>query len=290
MLSLRRIGTDSQSWDAIASFTLSRYAAVATNPNTRLDINLNGSDQSTTLAPVMTFFAPSTVGGLGRVGINNTNPQYNLDVTGAVRFYSSTSSASAPPDVTQGSQGLTLVCAKTGTSAYSMSLGVDNTGGYGYINAAGNSNYQNICLQTQSTTTGYVGIGTVSPDVKLHVVGTVKGTSFNATSDYRMKENVQPLSVNKTIDNLKPVEYDLSGGVHDMGFLAHEVQEEYPFLVQGEKDGDSMQSLNYNGFIALLVKEVQELKTNFRTLSLENEMLREKVKSLENKVEILGEK
>jgi len=32
------------------------------------------------------------------------------------------------------------------------------------------------------------------------------------------------------------VEYDLSGGTHDMGFLAHEVQDIFPFLVNGKKD------------------------------------------------------
>jgi hypothetical protein len=47
---------------------------------------------------------------------------------------------------------------------------------------------------------------------------------------------------------------------HDMGFIAHELQKHYPFLVNGEKDGEKMQSINYNGFIALLVKEIQNLK------------------------------
>ena len=70
----------------------------------------------------------------------------------------------------------------------------------------------------------------------------------------------------KTIDLLNPVEYDLSGGRHDMGFIAHEVQDIFPFLVSGKKDEKEMQSLNYNGFIALLVKEVQELKKENRGL------------------------
>jgi hypothetical protein len=46
----------------------------------------------------------------------------------------------------------------------------------------------------------------------------------------------------------------------DMGFLAHEVQEIYPFLVEGVKDGDTTQSMNYQGLIAVLVKEIQYLK------------------------------
>ena len=85
--------------------------------------------------------------------------------------------------------------------------------------------------------------------------------SFNANSDYRMKQNSQPLLPSRIVDQLYPVEYDLSGGTHDMGFIAHEVQEVLPFLVTGEKDGPHMQSLNYNGFIALLVKEMKELKS-----------------------------
>ena len=95
---------------------------------------------------------------------------------------------------------------------------------------------------------------------------TVTAPSFNAQSDYRIKINIQPLSNSKTIDHLKPIEYDLSGGKHDMGFLAHEVQKVLPFLVEGEKDGEAMQSINYNGFIALLVKEVQDLKKENREL------------------------
>ena len=129
-----------------------------------------------------------------------------------------------------------------------------------YMNGAvlTTSNVFNITNAATSTSTvtgaliisGGAGIG-----------GNVTAALFNATSDYRKKTNVVSLyDTSYNIDNLKPIEYDLSGGSHDMGFLAHEVQEEFPFLVSGEKDGESMQSLNYNGFIAILVKEIQDLK------------------------------
>ena len=45
-----------------------------------------------------------------------------------------------------------------------------------------------------------------------------------------------------------------------MGFLAHNVQAEYPFLVSGVKDGPNLQTLNYTGIIPLLVREVKDLK------------------------------
>jgi hypothetical protein len=47
---------------------------------------------------------------------------------------------------------------------------------------------------------------------------------------------------------------------NDIGFIAHKVQEIYPYLVNGEKDGENYQSLNYNGIIGILVHEIQELK------------------------------
>jgi hypothetical protein len=100
------------------------------------------------------------------------------------------------------------------------------------------------------------------------VAGNVQAQKFNATSDYRIKGNVQPLMPYRIVDILRPVEYELPGGNRDMGFIAHEVQDSFPFLVNGVKDGPDLQSINYNGFIALLVKEIQDLKK--RVAILEN--------------------
>jgi photosystem II stability/assembly factor-like uncharacterized protein len=93
------------------------------------------------------------------------------------------------------------------------------------------------------------------------VSGTVTAAAFVATSDYRVKDNVKEMDENYTIDNLRPVHYDNQlTRKHDIGFIAHEVQEIFPFLVNGLKDGPQNQSLNYIGLIGLLVKEIQELK------------------------------
>jgi hypothetical protein len=67
-----------------------------------------------------------------------------------------------------------------------------------------------------------------------------------------------------------------------MGFIAHEVQEIFPFLVNGEKDGKELQSINYTGFISLLVKEVQDLKKENKRLHYKNEQFENRLKVLEN--------
>jgi hypothetical protein len=117
---------------------------------------------------------------------------------------------------------------------------------------------------------GTVGIGTTTPNssYKLDVNGDVNATSYNASSDYRIKENVVPISdTSYNIDNLRPVTYtNTKMEKQDFGVIAHELQEQIPFLVTGEKDGEHHQSVNYNGLIGLLLNEVQQLKKRVQEL------------------------
>jgi hypothetical protein len=97
--------------------------------------------------------------------------------------------------------------------------------------------------------------------------GQVSASSFNATSDYRIKDNVEPLTASTSVDTLKPIKFfNTKSKKSDIGFLAHEVQETFPFLVNGEKDGAELQTLNYIGIIGILVKEVQELKRELKEI------------------------
>jgi hypothetical protein len=97
--------------------------------------------------------------------------------------------------------------------------------------------------------------------------GTVQAASFNTTSDYRIKENIKLLDTSYTVDNLNPVTYfNKKTEKQDIGLIAHEVQEQYPCLVNGEKDGEDNQSINYAGLIPILIKEIQDLKKEIQML------------------------
>ena len=105
-------------------------------------------------------------------------------------------------------------------------------------------------------------------DIKgnLNVEGTIYGSMQNL-SDYRIKEIIEPLNDNYTVDNLKPIKYlNKLTGKTEIGFIAHEVQEEFPYLVTGKKNGQQNQSLNYTGLIGILVHEIQQLKTEIINL------------------------
>jgi hypothetical protein len=116
---------------------------------------------------------------------------------------------------------------------------------------------------------------TIKGDYNIDISGTVTAGSFNATSDYRTKTNIEELDENITVSNLRPLVY-LKNGQKEIGLLAHELQEVYPFMVCGEKDGKEMQSVNYNCLIGVLINDVKRL-TN------ENQILKFRLDSLEEK-------
>ena len=114
----------------------------------------------------------------------------------------------------------------------------------------GSIHFRNSTLAGITSTTSYV-----------YANGQISAASFNATSDYRIKSDIQILDGSYNIDCLNPVTYIHKGlNKREVGFVAHEVQEHYPFLVDGEKDDEKLQTLNYLGLIGILTKEIQDLK------------------------------
>jgi len=111
----------------------------------------------------------------------------------------------------------------------------------------------------------------------IYAIGNSVGASWNNISDYRIKENPTLLNDNFIVDNLKPVSYiNKLTSKENYGFLAHEVQEIYPILVEGEKDGETHQNLNYIGLTPILVKEIQKLKISVSNLQNEVNELKSK--------------
>jgi hypothetical protein len=115
----------------------------------------------------------------------------------------------------------------------------------------------------------------------------VSGTStaYNVTSDYRLKENVTPMTTGlATIAALKPVTYDwISDKSEGEGFIAHELQAVIPAAVTGEKDavnGDGSikpQGVDYSKIVVHLVAALQELSAKVDAQAVEITALKAKV-------------
>jgi len=69
-------------------------------------------------------------------------------------------------------------------------------------------------------------------------------TSYNTSSDYRLKENIAPMTgALATVQALKPVTYTWkTDGSDGQGFIAHELQAVVPDCVIGEKDGTRIET------------------------------------------------
>jgi hypothetical protein len=120
--------------------------------------------------------------------------------------------------------------------------------------------FQWLVNSTEILKIGSTGIVMNNNNITLGT-GSLSASSYNTTSDYRIKENATILDESFSVDKLRPVTYtNINSGKKDIGLIAHELQEVYPFLVTGEKDGQEMQTVNYTGLIGVLIKEIQDLK------------------------------
>lgn len=101
-------------------------------------------------------------------------------------------------------------------------------------------------------------------------------TSYNTSSDYRLKENVTELeNALAKIESLRPKTYNFiaTPEITQDGFLAHELELVVPYAVIGEKDAvDSEgnilpQQVDYSKLTSLLVGAIQELSVRVQELS-----------------------
>ena len=94
----------------------------------------------------------------------------------------------------------------------------------------------------------------------LNTNGVMDG-DFNDTSDIALKKNINDLSDTlQGVKNLKPSTFkwidELKGDRTKIGFIAQDVEEQFPELVDGE---DGRKSINTIGLVSVLTKTVQEL-------------------------------
>jgi hypothetical protein len=113
----------------------------------------------------------------------------------------------------------------------------------------------------------------------------INASAFNVSSDYRLKENITPLTgAIEKIQNFKPVRFSYKStnkmsmpwGTDAIdGFLAHEFAEVVPAAVTGQKDAvdenDEIvaQTLDMTKAIPLMVAAIQELKSELDSVKAE---------------------
>jgi hypothetical protein len=218
----------------------------------------------------------------GNVGIGTASPGFKLDVSSTAR---ATNWALPDGGFLFWGNGSTAIQGNASTSVLQLLTGgserarIDSSGnllvgtttsaatagGLSLYNgsSAGRIDFSNISGATRNTCVFYYG---ATPTVSGSIQTASTSVSYNTSSDYRLKEQVQPMTgALATVAALKPVKYKWKvDGSDGQGFIAHELQAVVPDCVTGEKDevdaeGNPVyQGIDTSFLVATLTAAIQE--------------------------------
>ena len=162
-----------------------------------------------------------------------------------------------------------LLVGKTALSSATAGIQLEAVGAVTSTRSAGAAAYFN-----RLTSDGFLVLIGRQSSIVGDISVTTTGTTFNSTSDYRLKEAVQPLVGGLArVSALKPSVYKWkANGSAGEGFLAHELAEVVPAAVTGEKDAVNAdgsikaQSIDMSRVVPILVAAIQELTARVQTL------------------------
>jgi hypothetical protein len=205
-----------------------------------------------------------TIDSSERVGIGTTSPGAMLEVGTDVLI-----------DSSSGFYGNRLTIGSPNpnqTSNGGYGFGFHNSGAFfwtmsdtnSYWNTTNPNGYHYINLRSKGSQCGSIVLQSSS-------------TSYNTSSDYRLKENIVDMSDATTrLKSLNPKRFNFIAEPNKTvdGFLAHEVSSIVPEAISGEKDAVNEdgsikpQGIDQSKLVPLLVKTIQELEA--RITQLEN--------------------
>ena len=232
---------------------------------------------SGTAGNTITFSESMRIDSSGNVGIGTSSPSAKLDVNGniaggSVNVFGTSTPANGINNVTTNALGFFTNSTERMRIDSSGNLLVGTTSGawIGRLNAASDSSsafYPMAVNNTNTGTTSQIVVDIYRNGTRTgYITNTNNSTSFTSTSDYRLKEDIQPMqNALAKVSTLKPVTYKWkSDGSDGQGFIAHELQDVFPDAVHGEKDAADKdgnpfyQGIDTSFLVATLTAAIQE--------------------------------
>jgi hypothetical protein len=135
---------------------------------------------------------------------------------------------------------------------------------------------------------GFVGVGTITPTVRLQVNGDIIANSIAGSSDARFKTDVAPISnpLQKVLAlrgvnfnwNTSKFPQKMFSEKRTLGFIAQEVEKVLPEIVQTENTTEGYKSVQYDKVVALLVEAMKEQQKQINQLRKQVKQLKRRSK------------
>ena len=218
------------------------------SPTGKLHVTQSGN-------PIAQFTRSDSGTGLV-IASDSDGPYFRPETSSAIRFNNSANSAEYMRVASDG--GIYLGTTTSGGANGITFSNASDSAAYGksmYMNSPYNGTRNAISFAYNSSGVGAIVTGTSS-------------TSYNTSSDYRLKEDIAPMTdALAKVTALKPCTYKWKlDGSDGQGFIAHELQAVVPECVTGEKDGVDEegnpvhQGIDTSFLVATLTAAIQELK------------------------------
>jgi hypothetical protein len=158
----------------------------------------------------------------------------------------------------------------------------------------GDINVNSIQASGMVTAGTTITIGDIYGGANIVASGTVFAAAFNSASDLRLKSNIAPLANSlATVMQLNPVHYMKKSSLastaytrEENGFIAQEIQKILPFVVTEGTDENKLLSVDYNSFIPVLTKAIQEQQ---KQIEDQNAKIAAQQKQIEELIKLMKE-
>ena len=247
-------------------------------------LTLSGTVTTTgnlTLGGTLSLTSANVTSGLGFTPYNATNPAgYTTNTgtvtgTGTANYVSKWSSSSAQTNSLLRDDGVGLSVGDSADANYTFYIN-DQYGYKSNISVNAGVGFYATCA---GVLTGTLFKGEASSGVVMTMLqnGTLEVTgdliAYGSPSDKKLKENIKPIE--KALDKvgkLEGVTFDWKENdkevkqtwIHDIGFIAQDVQKVIPELVRENEDG--LLSMRHQGVTPILVEAIKELKAEIEEL------------------------
>ena len=246
---------------------------------------------SGTAGNAISFTQAMTLDASGRLGIGTGTPLQALDVRGRTGLYGSSDAYQLKLSYAAGTAGFWMGSPSDNALAFYNDAGtermrIDSSGNL-LVGRTGQINQERFGYTTTtdvgaisnraSTTAYYPWIFQSNSGTVGYIYSTTSSTTYATSSDYRLKENIQPMQgALATVAQLNPVTYTWKAdGSDGQGFIAHELQAVVPDCVTGEKDAVDAegkpvyQGIDTSFLVATLTKAIQEQQEQINQLKAE---------------------